>query len=162
MSELRTNKIVPRDGLPSGAIGGGIIQVVRAQNTSANQTASTSSTWTDVQPTVTITPTRSSNLVIIETSVMCIANSNAYVGFRLLRGSTAIREWWGYHNAGSYTPFQGPGKHIDAPATTSAVTYKFQIYASGGTVSNFMWNYQGPVGSNSLRQAEMYAMELSA
>ena len=162
MSELRTNKIVPRDGLPSGAIGGGIIQVVRAQNTSANQTASTSSTWTDVQPTVTITPTRSSNLVIIETSVMCIANSNAYVGFRLLRGSTAIREWWGYHNAGSYTPFQGPGKHIDAPATTSAVTYKFQIYASGGTVSNFMWNYQGPVGSNSLRQAELYAMELSA
>jgi len=162
MSELRTNKIVPRDGLPSGAIGGGIIQVVRAQNTSANQTPSTSSTWTDVQPTVTITPTRSSNLVIIETSVMCIANSNAYVGFRLLRGSTVIREWWGYHNAGSYTPFQGPGKHIDAPATTSAVTYKFQIYASGGTYSNFMWNYQGPVGSNSLRQAELYAMELSA
>ena len=162
MSELRTNKIVPRDGLPSGAIGGGIIQVVRAQNTSANQTPSSTSTWTDVQPTVTITPTRSSNLVIIETSVMCIANSNAYVGFRLLRGSTAIREWWGYHNAGSYTPFQGPGKHIDAPATTSAVTYKFQIYASGGTYSNFMWNYQGPVGSNSLRQGELYAMELSA
>jgi len=162
MSELRTNKIVPRDGLPSGAIGGGIIQVVRAQNTSANQTPSSTSTWTDVQPTVTITPTRSSNLVIIETSVMCIANSNAYVGFRLLRGSTVIREWWGYHNAGSYTPFQGPGKHIDAPATTSAVTYKFQIYASGGTYSNFMWNYQGPVGSNSLRQAELYAMELSA
>ena len=162
MSELRTNKIVPRDGLPSGAIGGGIIQVVRAQNTSANQTASTSSTWTDVQPTVTITPTRSSNLVIIETSVMCIANSNAYVGFRLLRGSTAIREWWGYHNDGSYTPFQGPGKHIDTPATTSPVTYKIQIYASGGTASNFMFNYQGPVQSNTLRQAELYAMELSA
>ena len=162
MSELRTNKIIPRDGLPSGAIGGGIIQVVRAQNTTQDQTPSGTDTWTDVNPTVTITPTRSSNLIIIETSVMCIANNNAYVGFRLLRGSTVIREWWGYHNAGSYTPFQGPGKHIDAPATTSAVTYKFQIYASGGTYSNFMWNYQGPVGSNSLRQAELYAMELSA
>ena len=162
MSELRTNKIVPRDGLPSGAIGGGIIQVVRAQNTSANQTPSSTGTWTDVNPSVTITPTRASNLVIIETSVMCIANNNAYVGFRLLRGSTAIREWWGYHNDGSYTPFQGPGKHIDTPATTSATTYKFQIYASGGTVTNFMWNYQGPTSSNSLRQAELYAMELSA
>ena len=161
MSELRTNKIVPRDGLPSGAIGGGIIQVVRAQNTSGNQTPSSTSTWTDVQPTVTITPTRSSNLVIIETSVMCIANSNSYVGFKLLRGSTAIREWWGYHSVG-YTPFQGPGKHIDSPATTSAVTYKMQIYVSGGSASNFMFNYQGPVGSNALRQAEMYAMELSA
>ena len=162
MSELRTNQIFPRDGKPSGAIGGGIIQVVRAQSTTGNQTPSSTATWTDVQPTVTITPTRSSNLIIIETSVMCIANNNAYVGFRLLRGSTAIREWWGYHNTGSYTPFQGPGKHIDSPATTSAVTYKFQIYVSGGTVSNFMWNYQGPYSSNSLRQAELYAMELSA
>ena len=27
MSELRTNKIVPRDGLPSGTFGGGIVQV---------------------------------------------------------------------------------------------------------------------------------------
>ncbi len=162
MSELRTNQIFPRDGKPSGAMGGGIIQVVRAQNTTLDQTPSSTSTWTDVQPTVTITPTRSSNLIIIETSVMCIANNNAYVGFRLLRGSTAIREWWGYHNDGSYTPFQGPGKHIDSPATTSAVTYKFQVYASGGNVTNFMWNYSGPTPSNPLRQAEMYAMELSA
>ena len=29
MSELRTNRIVPRDGLPSGADGGGIIQIVK-------------------------------------------------------------------------------------------------------------------------------------
>ena len=162
MSELRTNKIVPRDGLPSGAIGGGIIQVVRAQNTSANQTPSSTSTWTDVTPTVTITPTRSSNLVIIETSVTCITRNNSYVGFRLSRGSTAIREWWGYHNDGSYAICQGPGKHIDTPATTSAVTYKMQIYVSSGNAGDMMWNYQGPTSSNTLRQAEMYAMELSA
>ena len=162
MSELRTNKIVPRDGLPSGAIGGGIIQVVRAQNTSQNQTPSSTSTWTDVTPTVTITPTRSSNLVIIETSVTCITRNNAYVGFRLSRGSTAIREWWGYHSDGNYAICQGPGKHIDSPATTSAVTYKMQIYVSGGNAGDMMWNYQGPTGTNTLRQAEMYAMELSA
>ena len=28
MSELRTNKIYPRDGLPAGATAGGIIQMV--------------------------------------------------------------------------------------------------------------------------------------
>tara|TARA_R100000278_G_C5351392_1_gene121963 strand:- start:49 stop:537 length:489 start_codon:yes stop_codon:yes gene_type:complete len=162
MSELRTNQIFPRDGKPSGAIGGGIIQVVRAQNTSANQTPSSTSTWTDVTPTVTITPTRSSNLIIIETSVGIITRDNAYVGIKLLRGSTAIREWWYYSMDGGYTPMNGPGKHIDSPATTSAVTYKLQIYNSGGSASNFMFNYQGPTGSNSLRQAEMYAMELSA
>ena len=31
MSELRTNRIVPRDGLPSGSFGGCIIQVRYAQ-----------------------------------------------------------------------------------------------------------------------------------
>ena len=79
-----------------------------------------------------------------------------------MRGSTAIREWWCYSTAGGYTPMQGPGKHIDSPATTSAVTYKMQIYVSGGTASYMMWNYQGPTVTNALRQAEMYAMELSA
>ena len=161
MSELRTNKIVPRDGLPSGAIGGGIIQVVRAQNTTPNQTPSSTSTWTDVQPTVTITPTRSSNLIIIEPSVMFIVKNCGYVGLKLLRGSTAIREWWGYCDNDNWLPFQGPGKHIDTPATTSAVTYKFQIYITSGSASNFRWNYQGPDVSNNLRQAEIYAMELS-
>ena len=79
MSELRTNQIFPRDGKPSGAIGGGIIQVVRAQSTTPNQTPSSTETWTDVQPTVTITPTRSSNLIIIEPSVTCLCNNHGYV-----------------------------------------------------------------------------------
>ena len=162
MSELRTNQIFPRDGKPAGATGGGIIQVVRAQSTTSNQNPSSTSTWTDVTPTVTITPTRSSNLVIIETSVSLITRDNNYVGFKLLRGSTAIREWWCYSTNGGYSPMQGPGKHIDSPATTSAVTYKMQIYVSGGSASHMMWNYQGPTTTNALRQAEMYAMELSA
>ena len=161
MSELRTNQIFPRDGKPSGAIGGGIIQVVRSQSTTANQTPSATTTWTDVTPTVTITPTRSSNLIIIEPSVMFIIKNCEYVGLKLLRGSTAIREWWGYCDNSNWTPFQGPGKHIDTPATTSAVTYKFQIYITSGSASNFRWNYQGPDVSNNLRQAEIYAMELS-
>ena len=162
MSELRTNKIVPRDGLPSAAIGGGIIQVVRAQNNTPNQVPSSNSTWTDVQPTVTITPTRSSNLVIIEPSVTCLCNNHGYIGFRLLRGSTPIREWWSYSQDSNWSPLQGPGKHIDSPATTSAVTYKFQLWSGGGNPGYFFWNYQGPSSTNALRQAEVYAMELSA
>ena len=162
MSELRTNQIFPRDGKPAGAIGGGIIQVVRTQITTPNQSPSSNSTWTDVQPTVTITPTRSSNLVIIEPSVTCLCNNHGYIGFRLLRDSTAIREWWSYSNDSNWSPLQGPGKHIDSPATTSAVTYKFQLWSSGGNPSYFFWNYQGPTSTNVLRQAEVYAMELSA
>jgi hypothetical protein len=162
MSELRTNKIFPKEGKPSGAMGGGIVQVVRAQNSTANQTPSSTTTWTDVNPTCTITPTSSSNLIIIETSVTCITRGHNYFGFRLLRGSTVIREWWGYSsNSSDYTPLQGPGKHIDSPGTTSAVTYHYEIYAASNS-GYFMWNYQGPDSTNPMRQAEIYCMELSA
>ena len=161
MSELRTNKIFPKEGKPSGAIGGGIVQVVRAQNTTQNQTPSSNDTWTSVSPTITITPTSSSNLIIIETSVLNITRDHGYFGFRLRRGSTTIREWWGYNSGSDYVPLQGPGKHIDSPGTTSAVTYTYQIYAAANS-GYFMWNYQGPDGTNPMRQAEIYCMELSA
>ena len=161
MSQIKVDSIVPRGGVPSGATGGGIIQVVRASSNTANVTPSGNSTWTDAGPSVTITPSSSSHLIMIESSVMCIANSNNYVAFRLLRGSTAIREWWGYMNVGYYAPFQGPGKHIDSPSTTSAVTYKLQIYATS-SYNTFFFNYNGQTDNNTLRNAELYAMELSA
>ena len=161
MSELRTNKIFPKEGKPSGAIGGGIVQVVRAQNTTQNQAPSGGSTWTNVNPTITITPTSSSNLIIIETSVLNITRDHGYFGFRLRRGSTTVREWWGYNSASAYVPLQGPGKHIDSPGTTSAVTYHYEIYAASNS-GYFMWNYQGPDSTNPMRQAEIYCMELSA
>ena len=44
MSELRTNKIYPRDGLPAG-VSGGIIQIVEKIDSTANTTTSTS--WTN-------------------------------------------------------------------------------------------------------------------
>jgi len=44
MSALRTNKIYPRDGLPAGASGGGIIQVVEgAAITNTRDTTTTTS-----------------------------------------------------------------------------------------------------------------------
>jgi hypothetical protein len=55
MSQLRTNSIVPVGGIPAGASGGGIIQVVQTQYTSSFDTSS--STFVDVTNfTATITP----------------------------------------------------------------------------------------------------------
>ena len=59
MSELRTNRIVPRDGLVSGA-SGGIIQVVQATKTDTEQfTLATQTVKQYTTLTATITPTRS-------------------------------------------------------------------------------------------------------
>ena len=83
MSELRTNKIYPRDGLPSGA-SGGIIQIVRTNfvdyysNTSLIPLDDTIPQITEGGEitTATITPTSASNKILVSV-VMQVANDNA-------------------------------------------------------------------------------------
>ena len=63
MSELRTNRIVPRDGLPSGSYGG-IVQVKFASSTSSQNIETT--TYTDITGvSVVITPTRADSAILI-------------------------------------------------------------------------------------------------
>ena len=63
MSELRTNRIIPRDGLPAGSAGG-IIQV--KSTTITNTFDNDQETFADVTGvTVTITPTRSDSKVLV-------------------------------------------------------------------------------------------------
>ena len=58
MSELRTNRIVPRDGLPSGS-SGGIIQVKNNIVTATSNNNTSSNTFWNTGLSVAIAPTRS-------------------------------------------------------------------------------------------------------
>ena len=141
MSELRTNRIVPRDGLPSGSAGG-VIQVKSVTKTDPFTTASTS--YVDVTGiSVTITPTRSdSKIFVLLTSC---GNTNGSKGYgRLMRGSTAIavgdadgskvQATFDMNNAGaSNRGFSYVGQILDSPATTSATTYKLQVRHENGS-----------------------------
>ena len=127
MSELRTNRIVPRDGLPSGA-SGGIIQVV--QVTKTDQFATSSTSYTDVTGlSASITPTRSDSKILVRVCVMIGTGNTANDNFiRLLRGSTnilttdfCVRNDEGTSNNTEYTI-----EVLDSPSTTSQTTYKLQ------------------------------------
>jgi len=142
MSELRTNKIYPRDGLPVGASGGGIIQVV--QTIKSDSSAVTGPTFADSGLSVTITPQSSSNKILIIAD-MNIGSSTSYDSkLRLVRNSTDIylgdadgtrprvtrvvnthppSSYGIYHNVPAQIVF------LDSPATTSSVTYKIQMAA---------------------------------
>ena len=72
MSELRTNRIVPRDGLPSGSAGG-IIQILQGSTNNRVETSSQSFVATNLS--ASITPTRSDSKVFIMVSGDC--NTNA-------------------------------------------------------------------------------------
>jgi len=141
MSELRTNRIVPRDGLTSGA-SGGIIQVKQAVKTDTFSVTGT--TTTDITGmSISITPTRSDSKMLISYNLSVSVQHGGYSGFIfLLRDSTQIflgdaagsrtraSSFVTSHSAadhGAYEMFDLSGQFLDSPATASAVTYKLQM-----------------------------------
>ena len=134
MSELRTNRIVPKNGLVSGAnSAGGIIQIQQGTLTAPAST-STSGSFTDTGLTCAITPTRSDSKVFCMVSLGSISQpAGTSVGFRLVRGSTVIgAQFFGAYYAGTggsdLNNYGNVSIHcLDSPATTSSTTYKIQI-----------------------------------
>ncbi len=138
MSELRTNRIVPRDGLASGTgKGGGIIQVVEASTTT--MVSHTANSYTDIGLSATITPTRSDSKILIQGNIGGIETSshNNYGQGILLRDSTVILSAIDYGvgftgddtRAGTSSSFF----ILDAPSTASAITYKVQFKNAAGS-----------------------------
>ena len=149
MSELRTNRIVPRDGLVSATnFGGGIIQCKMGVKTDyAEIQGNNAGGYVEISGlNVTITPTRADSKIMIDAVVNATSNDNNYhMGLEIRRGSARISGFQptdgGGMSIGSRTPSMSSFQNVsnakivpvslmcfDAPATTSAVTYK--IYGS--------------------------------
>ena len=142
MSELRTNRIVPRDGLPSGS-SGGIIQVKSATKTDTQSISGTGSSADITGLSVSITPTRSDSKILVMYSVNTGATEGGYNGaINLFRDSTQIylgdaasnrarvSNLISISNTGGGTDYNMvhlSGHHLDSPSTTSATTYKLQL-----------------------------------
>ena len=142
MSELRTNRIVPRDGLPSGS-SGGIIQVKSATKTDTQSISGTGSSADITGLSVSITPTRSDSKILVMYSVNAGATEGGYNGaLNLFRDSTQIylgdaasnrarvSNLISISNTGGGTDYNMvhlSGHHLDSPSTTSATTYKLQL-----------------------------------
>ena len=140
MSELRTNRIVPRDGIPSGS-SGGIIQIKSKHITDYFTT--NSGTYVDVTGhNITITPTRSDSKILIDYRInwMHAGGNDTAVTLRLLRNGTVIGSDSGNpmndDRMGIITLYMAAQAHfsvssfnyLDSPATTSALTYKTQVH----------------------------------
>ena len=125
MSELRTNRIVPRDGLPSGS-SGGVIQVKSATKTDGDFNTSSSS-YTDVTGlSVSITPTRSDSKILIFATVHGVGDARG--GRVQATMGSMYEDQENDTNCCSQT-------FLDSPSTTSAVTYKIQARTQGaGTI----------------------------
>ena len=143
MSELRTNRIIPRDGIVSGA-SGGIIQVVHTKRTTSLTTSGT--TFVDFM-TASITPTRSDSKILISFGLYggtngdinhpyaSIFRNSTEIGSATDTGSrTGASAVW--NNATQQQIFGG-NQHLDSPATTSAITYRIKVRSSNGQIAYF-------------------------
>jgi len=122
--------------LPAGSV----IQTIQA-TTSTSASSATSASWTDTTLTGSITPTSSSNkiLVLIMQTIQVTNQGNPYATgmWQLLRGSTAIYTPSSTDNGNVFAfDYGGSGINVfrptpitwlDSPNTTSSITYKTQI-----------------------------------
>ena len=131
MSELRTNRIVPRDGLPSGA-SGGIIQVVQNIQGLGQVNSNGSTSEYDLGLSCTITPHRSDSKILINANWPAIQEGAFLIDYYLSRGTTHIHMYQVYQGTGSWTVSSPNMVYLDSPATTSAVTYKISTKLGGG------------------------------
>ena len=158
MSELRTNRIVPRDGLVSGA-SGGVIQVVHATATSeASQSFNAGSTFADTGLSASITPTRSDSKILV----------TGYLSYYIDLGGVGSAEWNFAVCDGSNNILDGTtgsargyrynqyyvlgGKHpinfLHSPSTTSSFTYKMRMNANTANQSGGVYCQVNGTGNN--------------
>jgi len=125
--------------------GGKIGQVLQAVKTDTFSTTSTS--FTDVTGvTKAITPAATSSKILVNITIHGVNTAGNFGWARIMRGSTAVGIG---ESAGSRVPCtvgnfaEGPNNNtmmsmsasfLDSPSTSSAVTYKVQVIASGNTL----------------------------
>jgi len=143
MSQLKVNSIVPAGGVPAGAFGGGIIQVVETKS-NTQVSYSGSSSWRDVL-TLSITPRSSSNKILLVGMITyAYNNGRPEAGSRFTRDGTVVyvcgdplgsqvargNAWGSELRDAGYTAGSRSLMQVDSPGTTSAVEYKFQAQIS--------------------------------
>ena len=164
MSELRTNKIIPRDGIPgatSGDLnGGGILQIVTKFKKDAQDIGGGSLTQNQEYDitglSVVIKPSSSSNLVWVQGFVSHNVDSSQQAAFFVKRNGTnvtPIGDAGGSNQKRVFVSAQGnqdyysdwvvkntPFWFMDNPATTSAVTYQVGVIAGVTNSANIYIN----------------------
>tara|TARA_R110000868_G_scaffold191260_2_gene435435 strand:- start:3143 stop:4096 length:954 start_codon:yes stop_codon:yes gene_type:complete len=119
-------------GVPAwGADNNKVLQVVFAST--ATSAANTTTTYADTNLTATITPTLNTSKILVLVSQNGVLGTTASNGMklRLMRGASSIFDFagsLGFTQASSTrNDVAGSCSYLDAPATTSATTYKTQF-----------------------------------
>ena len=168
MSELRTNRIVPRDGLTSGNNnGGGVIQVKNLEFEDVFSSSDATGGYVDVTNfNLDITPTRNDSKILVSVDVAGGLNDSIGFNFRYRvqrtpsggsattigippTGSYAMTGGYNLYDSNNAVPyiFGMSRTFFDSPATTSSVNYKVQVsHSHSGSGAVVYVNRRGSSG----------------
>ena len=146
MSQIKVNSIIPVGGVPTGG-GGGIVQIQQTVITDVKSYTANANTYADMPGfNCTITPSSSSNKIMIVVGIGGLHQESGTIAGKVQRGSTDIgvgdangnRPRAGFRMYGSaiYNTNHCGSYHftfLDSPATTSATTYKLVTMGESGT-----------------------------
>ena len=167
-SELRVDKIVPVDGVPSGG-GGGIIQVVHASTQTGQSQSFSTNSFADTGLSASITPKFSTSKILV----------TGYLSYYVTIGGVGSAEWNfavcdGSNNILDSTSADAQGyrfneyyvlggKHpinfLHSPSTTSSFTYKMRMNAKSANQSGSLVCQRNGTANNISR---LTLMEVSA
>ena len=174
MSELRTNKIIPKDGLTADSWGGGIIQMAYG---SYDGTALSITSQTDIL-SATITPKSSSSKILVDVRLRALLDGCGGQWFagvkRSIGGATAVfisgagDNTTAGHENGQFAWHMESTDHRhggcfqfarDLPATTSACTYTLRVGPWGSASGSLRVNRQS--GDQEKQGAQLILYEVS-
>lgn len=146
--------------LASG-VGGKILQVVSTTQTSVSSVSVTTTDYENLGPTVTITPSSSSNKILITSAfVVSSSTTNLNVDYRLIANGSLITASYG-DAVGSRKQATGTMEQnqseacallsvnfLHSPNTTSAVTYSFQVSHNSSSTRTIYLNRSADDSNN--------------
>ncbi len=137
---------------------GSVLQVV--QSTFADDAATNSDNWQDIPLSIAITPSSTSNKILVQANIWIGVNNNGQYGtfVQVLRGSTQINMGnaeasrprvmgAAYSDDHDYDLWNVTCNYLDSPNTTSATTYKAQ-FRSGWANTEAYINRSGNDANN--------------
>ena len=142
------NTISAITALPAG-VGGKVLQVSNFVQASSQQTFSSTSYADLTNVTVNITPSSTSNKILIVANIGSDTHNNEGYGMRFVRGSTSI-----YATKQTYTLYTdgvtqvynvNMFKYYDSPNSTSQQTYKVQIRSYDNASMNINTSYNSNI-----------------
>ena len=133
ITKLNNLSISAVTALPSG-VGGKVLQVVTATDSTQRSTTSTSFVTASSTLTLSITPSSASNKIFVICSTFIQPDTGQDTYITLYRDSTNLGASNGMGNIySSSVRTNGTLTVLDSPATTSATTYEFRMKVSGST-----------------------------